>query len=83
MYRSAIMRTVRILLPNQRDGLLKLEQQLSGNYINELSSTMSAQRVEIHLPKFKIEFDVDLKQPLKEVSSLRALKSQNFEICIL
>lgn len=56
-----------ILLPNERDGLPALEAQLEKIDLNEISSQLSSQEVNVKLPKFKIETKVQLKDTLIEV----------------
>jgi len=56
-----------IILPNQRDGL----SQLEGRHLDfaAISNLMSQHKVYVGIPKFKIEFDVKLNEPLKNVSN--------------
>lgn len=56
-----------IILPNERDGLSKLEEKLQSVNIADLTSKMYSQEVEVALPKFKIEFDLDLKETLEKL----------------
>ncbi|XP_022225658.2 uncharacterized protein LOC111076265 [Drosophila obscura] len=56
-----------IILPLEEQGLPALEQRLSGLNLNEISSQLSRQMVELQLPKFKFEFDVSLKPVLKQM----------------
>lgn len=57
-----------IILPNDMEGLEKLENKLKAVDLNVISSKMSVQDVDVFLPKFRIEFDIDLKEPLMKVS---------------
>ncbi|XP_058466338.1 serine protease inhibitor 42Dd-like isoform X4 [Malaya genurostris] len=56
-----------ILLPNERDGLSILEHNLLGLDIFEIQKKMYNQEVNVFLPKFKIEFDIDLKNTLEKL----------------
>lgn len=56
-----------ILLPNERDGLPQLEEKLQSINLAELMTKMYSQEVEVSLPKFKIEFDLDLKETLEKL----------------
>lgn len=59
-----------IILPDSKTGLAELESNLNTIDINELSKKMFSQEVNVELPKFKIEFDVELNEPLKKVKIL-------------
>jgi serpin B len=59
--------TMLILLPNKRTGLAELESKLTTIDFGELSSQMFSEEVNVELPKFKIEFDIELTDPLKKV----------------
>ncbi|XP_062544732.1 serine protease inhibitor 42Dd-like isoform X4 [Armigeres subalbatus] len=56
-----------ILLPNERNGLSKLEENLQNIDIPDLLTKMYSQEVEVFLPKFKIEFTLDLKETLEKL----------------
>ncbi|XP_037825047.1 serine protease inhibitor 42Dd isoform X2 [Lucilia sericata] len=56
-----------IILPKQIDGLEKLESNLKGLDLNDITSKMLVESVDVFLPKFRIEFDIDLKEPLKKM----------------
>jgi len=56
-----------IILPNQMNGLKSLESKLNNIDLNEISRQMQMLDVDVFLPKFKIEFDIDLKEPLKKL----------------
>jgi serpin B len=57
-----------IILPNDRNGLSALENKLSTVDLGEISSKMYSQEVNVELPKFKIEFDIELNEPLQKVA---------------
>ena len=56
-----------ILLPNEQNGLSELEGNLMNFDISDLWVYMREWNVEVKLPKFKIEFEADLNEPLKKV----------------
>ncbi|XP_021699739.1 serine protease inhibitor 42Dd isoform X3 [Aedes aegypti] len=56
-----------ILLPHERTGLSKLEENLHNIDIPDMLTKMHSQEVEVFLPKFKIEFDLDLKETLEKL----------------
>ncbi|XP_005187409.1 serine protease inhibitor 42Dd isoform X1 [Musca domestica] len=56
-----------LILPNEVEGLAKLEEKLKGVDLNEISSQLKTHDVDVFLPKFRIEFDIDLKEPLMKM----------------
>ena len=67
-----------IILPNEKEGLEKLETKLKGCDLNKITSEMSIHKAEVYLPKFRIEFDIDLEKPLREVTFFLPYTSQIF-----
>ncbi|XP_050092124.1 serine protease inhibitor 42Dd-like isoform X1 [Anopheles aquasalis] len=59
--------TMLVLLPNERDGLAALEEKLPSLNLAEITSQLYKQEVEVFLPKFKIEFSLDLNDDLTEL----------------
>ncbi|KAG5672320.1 hypothetical protein PVAND_002454 [Polypedilum vanderplanki] len=59
--------TMLIILPNKRTGLAELESKLDTIDFNELTTKMYSEEVNVELPKFKIEFDIELTEPLKKM----------------
>jgi serpin B len=57
-----------IILPNKKTGLKELESKLKTLDLNDISSKMYSTEVNVEIPKFKIEFEVELKEPLTKVS---------------
>lgn len=57
-----------IILPNEIRGLEDLELKLSHKDLNEITSKMQLKKVHAYIPRFTIEFDIDLKEPLEKVS---------------
>lgn len=56
-----------LILPNQRDGLPELEKQLRSQDLGELQQRMQMEGVQVLLPKFSIDFECSLRQPLKQL----------------
>lgn len=56
-----------IILPNSRTGLSALEGKLNTINLGDISSKLYSQEVNVEIPKFKIEFDIKLNEPLKKV----------------
>lgn len=57
-----------ILLPDDKDGLKALENNLSKIKLNEISNKMTDYHVNVKLPRFKLEQSFDLKDTLSNVS---------------
>ncbi|KAM8966960.1 serpin B4-like [Pelodytes ibericus] len=67
-----------ILLPNERFGLEKIKKQLSSESINQWTSSenMANQRVDVSLPRFKIEASYDLGPHLINMGMVDAFSQQ-------
>lgn len=59
-----------IILPNKRDGLNALEEKLSNYDISGIKEKMEEFEVDVTIPKFKIEYQVELVDTLKKVWSI-------------
>lgn len=70
--------TMWFILPNERNGLLKLEQKLKGVDFAQLEDRWEWKSVTVNLPKFKFEFDTDLKDSLKQVLLLYNIHERKF-----
>lgn len=57
-----------IILPNSKTGLAELESKLNTINLGELSKNMYEEEVNVEIPKFKIEFDIELKDVLSKVN---------------
>ncbi|XP_016988320.2 serine protease inhibitor 42Dd-like [Drosophila rhopaloa] len=70
-----------ILLPNKNDVLADLEQKLALPEfdLNRIAPRLRRQKVEVGLPKFRIEFEQDLIKPLKELG-LRQMFSPSSQV---
>ncbi|GBM74436.1 Neuroserpin [Araneus ventricosus] len=56
-----------ILLPDSEDGLSELENSLSSTFIRDIKQSMSKRRVEVALPKFKLEYSKSLKEKFQSL----------------
>ncbi len=56
-----------VLLPNENDGLTNLEESLSIENLNLWLEQLTAQQVEVFMPKFKLETTYDLNASLIEM----------------
>lgn len=57
-----------VLLPNTRNGLPALESKLKTIRLSMLASRMWNKEIIVSLPKFKIEFEIDLPKILMKVN---------------
>lgn len=57
-----------ILLPNTRTGLKELEAKMKDVNLGDLTARMRYELVSVSLPKFRVEFEVGLDDPLQKVS---------------
>lgn len=57
-----------LLLPDERDGLGALEDKLKQIDLHAVQNDMYTYDTVLALPKFKIDFDINLNEPLKKVS---------------
>ncbi|XP_074211356.1 serpin B3-like [Camelus bactrianus] len=67
-----------LLLPNEVDGLQKLEDKLTAEKLLEWTSSqnMRTSQVDLHLPRFKVEETYDLKDMLRALGVVDAFNSQ-------
>lgn len=56
-----------ILLPDSKTGLSDLENKLNEIDIHEIDSKLYIREITLEMPKFKIEFDIELNEPLKKM----------------
>lgn len=56
-----------IILPNERTGLAQLESRLKDVDLQNLQKNMTETEVQVFLPKFKIEFQVCLRNALRKM----------------
>ncbi|CAG9812294.1 unnamed protein product [Chironomus riparius] len=60
-----------IVLPRKRTGLADLEEKLSSLNIKHLWKEMYETKVDVSIPKFKIEYEIELKEPLEKMGMKR------------
>lgn len=53
-----------VLLSNEKDGLTKLEESLSVENLKQWNEDLSPTKLDVYFPKFKLETDYDLIEPL-------------------
>lgn len=56
-----------IILPNSRNGLTKLESKLKEHDLNKMFDHMHLKKVLVTIPKFVVEFEINLNEILKNV----------------
>lgn len=59
-----------IVLPNSRTGLSALESKLLNYDLAKINEQMFKQEVDVTIPKFKVEFEINLNDVLKKVCDL-------------
>ncbi|XP_010959569.2 serpin B4 [Camelus bactrianus] len=71
-----------LLLPNEVDGLQKLEDKLTAEKLLEWTSSqnMWKSQVDLHLPRFKVEETYDLKAILEALGVVDAFSSQDADL---
>ena len=71
-----------IILPNDRDGFKTLGKELITLDFYGVSAMLRAQEVSVFLPKFCIEYNIDLKETLKKASQTFTLINIKFNFFI-
>ncbi|XP_054737701.1 uncharacterized protein LOC129244112 [Anastrepha obliqua] len=56
-----------VLLPNQLNGLPAMEQRLQNVNLNKLTSRMQMETVTVRIPRFRVDFELDMQGPLKKL----------------
>ncbi|KAL5287309.1 SERPINI1.2 family protein [Megaselia abdita] len=57
-----------IVLPNDKDGLSRLASKVQNNYnLMKVSEKLSSNKIDIYIPKFEMEYELDLNQPLSKM----------------
>ena len=56
-----------IILPKKADGLEAVEKELTPQFIGELMDSITPQKVDVTVPKFRFEASYSLKEPLMEM----------------
>lgn len=60
-----------LIVPLEEMGISKLVSKLEKMDLNEVALKSVMHEVDVTVPRFKIECDVDLKKPLQNVSQLQ------------
>ena len=67
---------MRVYVPKEKDGLDTFLQALKNKSVDHLRGQIkrpgNCEKLRLSLPKFKIQSDLDLVEPLKKVKSLRS-----------
>lgn len=60
-----------IVLPNRKDGLRDLLNEISKNYTHLMNfpKLLDKKKIEIFIPKFKVEYEIDLEKPLTKLGA--------------
>uniref|UniRef100_A0A1A9W9K2 Serpin domain-containing protein n=1 Tax=Glossina brevipalpis TaxID=37001 RepID=A0A1A9W9K2_9MUSC len=66
-----------ILLPNTRTGLKDLEDKLKTISLKDIMASMFATKVKVEMPKFKAEFETELKNAFKQLGITRMFSQQS------
>ena len=61
-----------VVLPKDAEGLAKVEKELSAGQIDKWVAALKDKKVDVLLPKFKVEFEASLKDPLKKLGMVDA-----------
>jgi serpin B len=71
LYQGHEMRMI-ILLPKDKNGLSKIEQQLSVENLSSWLSKIHQQKVKLYLPKFKMALETELSKTLNKMGMVEA-----------
>ncbi|XP_041448852.1 serine protease inhibitor 42Dd isoform X2 [Drosophila obscura] len=69
-----------LIVPNQVDGLPDLEEKLAQLDMNEVATKGLQHEVDVTMPMFKIECDIDLKVPMQKLGISRILKPDQADL---
>ncbi|XP_017068720.1 serine protease inhibitor 42Dd [Drosophila eugracilis] len=72
--------TMMIILPTAIDGLAKLEEKLEHVDMNEVAAKSLLTEVDVTVPKFKMECDIDLKYPLQKLGINRIFEPDQADL---
>lgn len=67
-----------IILPNKNDRLSTLESKIDKTKLGNLSKKLNSQEVILEIPKFKIEFEINMNEPLIKVNCYNLLNKNRF-----
>lgn len=57
-----------VVLPDSRTGLAALETKLKDYDLTKIAENLREDRYEVHIPKFKVEYEIELNEVLQKVS---------------
>ncbi|KAJ6639995.1 Serine protease inhibitor 42Dd [Pseudolycoriella hygida] len=66
-----------IVLPDERSGLPALEAKLKDYNLNKLTENLRSNRFEVHIPKFKIDYEIKLNDVLKNLGMTHMFNPSN------
>jgi serpin B len=66
--------TFLIVLPESRTGLAAVEAKLNNIDFNDVASKLQSRDLRLHLPKFRIELQLDLNESLEKLGIQKALR---------
>ncbi|GFS31816.1 hypothetical protein TNIN_157941 [Trichonephila inaurata madagascariensis] len=69
-----------ILLPRSRTGLKELESQLAPTFLEDLEKEMRNMKVEVSLPKFRVEYSKGLKETFEALGMLKAFDDSKADL---
>ncbi|GFR24561.1 uncharacterized serpin-like protein TK1782 [Trichonephila clavata] len=69
-----------ILLPRSRTGLRELESQLAPTFVEDLEKEMRNMKVEVSLPKFRVEYSKGLRETFKALGMLKAFDDSKADL---
>ncbi|XP_017039090.1 serine protease inhibitor 42Dd [Drosophila ficusphila] len=72
--------TLMIILPTDIDGLPKLEEKLGLVDLNEVAAKSLLKEVDVTVPKFRIECEVDLKVPMQKLGINRIFEPDQADL---
>jgi serine protease inhibitor len=61
-----------VFLPKKRNGLPKLEKRITAEYVQKTIASLTERRVKIFFPRFNLETEYELKEPVKDMGMAEA-----------
>ncbi|XP_041449178.1 serpin B3 [Drosophila obscura] len=65
-----------VILPNENTGLKNLEQKLPTTSLRAITSDMSLTKVDVKIPKFRVEFEQELSSAFKKMGMKRIFSDE-------
>ncbi|KAH8372718.1 hypothetical protein KR009_003438 [Drosophila setifemur] len=72
--------TMILILPRDIDGLPRMEEALGKLDMNEVAARSMMHEVDVTVPKFRIEYDIDLKVPLRKLGIERVFEPEQADL---